>query len=96
MQLLLDEQTDNGSSSAIAFSPTLYNLGKGTVIAFGTWDTATVTFQFSPNNTDWYTFSTDTTFTEDGWSNFEINGSVYIRATLSSVGDNTSVSFGIL
>lgn len=96
MKLLFDSQTENGSSSSLSFIPSVYNFGKGAVIAFGTWDTATMTLEFSPDGTNWYAVGSDTTFTADGWSNFEMNGSVDLRATLSSVGENTDLSFGIL
>lgn len=97
MKLLLDAADSNGNSSAIDFKSTIYNgYGKGAVVAFGTWDTATITLQFSPDGTNWYAVGTDTTFTANGWSNFEINGDVQIRANLSSVGGSTSVSIGLM
>lgn len=97
MQLLLEDATSNGSSDPIDFSPKESNFGKGAVIAFGTWDTATVTFEFSPDGgTTYYAVGSDTTFSANGWSNFEIQGIVKLRATLSSVGLGTSVSFGIM
>lgn len=99
MDLLLEDQTTNttGGQTTTPFTPTLYNQGKGAVIAFGTWDTATATLEFSPDNeATWYTLSTDTTFTADGWSNFEMQGKVSLRASLSSVGAGTTISFGIL
>jgi hypothetical protein len=99
MQLLLENQTANttGTQTNINFIANNINLGKGAVIAFGTFDTCTVTLEFSPDEGDnWYTVGTDTTFTSEGWSNFEINGGCKLRGSVSSVGGSTDISLGIL
>lgn len=62
-----------------------------TVYAYGTWDTATVTIQISPDSgTTWFNV-TSGAFTADGYLTFEARATS-IRAVVSSVGASTSVS----
>ena len=95
---LLDGVTTNSSGEAVTFTPDLYNgYGKGCVYAYGTFDTCTITLEFTPDSgTTWVAVGTDTTFTSAGYSNFEINGTTQIRGTVSSVGASTDVSLILL
>jgi len=98
MLLLLDEVEANttGSQDTFKWNPSLANSGKGMVYAFGTWDGATLTVEFSPDGgTTWFAIGTDTTFTASGWANFEMQGMVLIRGSISSVG-TTTLSLGLL
>lgn len=99
MILILDEQAANtdGSQDTFNWVPYNYNNGKGVVFAFGTFDGATITVEFSPDKGDnWFELdSVNTTFTALGWSNFEMQGIVWLRGTVADVG-TTSVSLGIL
>ena len=98
MKLLLSEATANttGTQTVVDFTSNIYNGGKASVIAFGTWGGATITLQFSPDGgTTWYAVGTSTTFTANGWATFEIHGRVKIRASLTNAG-TTSLSIGIL
>lgn len=99
-KLLLSDQTENtdGSQTTLTLSNTLNHSKFYTVVAYGTWDTATVTLKLSPDSgTTWITVGTSTTFTADGWANVYINpgADMVIRGDVTSVGASTSVSLKI-
>ncbi len=99
MILLLEDQTANttGTQDTLTLDAS-HIYGKYlTVTAYGTWDTATATLEFSPDGgTTWITAGTETTFTADGGGNFWCNRGVIIRFSLSSVGGSTSISAGVI
>lgn len=99
MQLLLEDQTANttGAQDVLDWNPSMSNGGKGAVYAFGTFDTCTITLEFSPDlGTTWIAVGTDTTFTAAGYANFEIYGIVQLRGSVTSVDTGTEVSLGVL
>ena len=86
----MDKVFTGGSSNS---QSTTYNWvgGVGQFMAKGTWDTATLKMQMSPDEgTTWIDIGTSVTFTSDGIGNFEL-GPSDIRADLSSVGASTSL-----
>jgi len=88
----LDAATSNSTGLVFDVSESgVYNIG-----AYGTWDTATVTFYVSLNEdpgqaTNGFTDSNGT-FTADGGYNLELHKGSKVWATLSSVGGSTSVT----
>ena len=66
--------------------------GTMTFAAWGTWDGATVTLQYSPDGgTTWIPVGSDTTLTANGAANFRVAAGMQIRCVVSGVG-TTSVS----
>lgn len=61
---------------------------------WGTWDTATLIVQTSPNDSEWTSFnSSDMTFTEAAAPvDIFVAKGEYVRATLSSVGASTEIN----
>lgn len=85
---LLSAQTSNGSGS-----PATWNGGGvGTVFVYGTWDSAQVDIEVSPDGSTWVALGGDMAFTEDGVQNFDLAAGVKVRATVTSAGASTSVS----
>jgi len=87
MPQLLTNADSNSSSSAVQSAdsdPTL-------IVAAGTWDTATLTLEVSPDNgTTWV--STGDTLTANGVIKIDLPWGTRFRVTLSSVGGSTSVN----
>ena len=78
------------TASATATS-TVYNFpgGVGQFMAAGTWDSATLKLQMSPDEgTTWFDVGTDTTLTADGIGNFDL-GVCDIRANLTVTGTSS-------
>lgn len=99
MKLLLDTQTSNtdGSQSTLTMANSLLFGKYITVVAYGTWDGATVTLEFSPDSgSTWITAGTNTTFTDNGGGNFWSNYGLDIRFSLTSAGESTSISAGVV
>ena len=65
--------------------------GNGAFFASGTWDTATVTLEWSPNNSTWYSLGSAFALSANGFKNFSAP-SGFIRLALTSPGGTTSVS----
>jgi hypothetical protein len=84
---LFEGQTANANSTATIDWPG----GKGTVVGYGTWDTSSLKFQWSPDGGTTYIDLALTAMTANDYDNFEI-GPGKIRANLSSVGASTSVN----
>ncbi|MCP4992864.1 MAG: hypothetical protein GY934_03615 [Gammaproteobacteria bacterium] len=89
MQNLFSAQTADGSEVS-------GSLGAGlkTVFCWGTFDSATVKVQLSPDGSEWFDLD-DLTFTAKGVVNFMTQIGVQYRANLSSAGGSTSVNLGI-
>ena len=88
MQLLTD-QTANASSTKKWNNPR-----KSTGTAYGTWDTSTLTFEYTPDGgTTWIAIASG--LTANGYQQWELPGQYEVRATLSSVGGTTSISVAI-
>ena len=84
---LLTDVSANGNGTAV-------NTPGGTLTfsAFGTWDGATVTLQYSPDaGTTWMAVGSDTTMTADGVANVRLPPGTPMRCVVSGVG-TTSVS----
>lgn len=80
-------KTANFSSDAVQ-----WNGGAGTFSAWGTWNGATVSLEWSPDGgTTWIAVGSASTFTENGLAKFSL-GVGHIRATLSNAGGTTSLS----
>lgn len=88
----LDAASSNSTGLVFDVSESgIYNIG-----AYGTWDTATVTFYVSVDEapgkaTNGFTDS-NATFTADGGYNVELHKGAKVWAALSSVGGSTSVT----
>lgn len=65
--------------------------GEGAFFASGTWDTATVTLEWSPNNSTWYSLGSSFALSADGFKNFAVP-SGFIRLALTSPGGTTSIN----
>tara|TARA_Y100000004_G_scaffold196525_1_gene266784 strand:- start:2209 stop:2517 length:309 start_codon:yes stop_codon:yes gene_type:complete len=84
---VLNAVSTNSNSSTYDF-----NKGEGQIVAAGTWDSATVKLQMSPDGgTTWVDVGSASTFTEDGTASFALNP-CKVRVNVSSVGSSTSVS----
>tara|TARA_R100001086_G_scaffold248981_2_gene187264 strand:+ start:61 stop:369 length:309 start_codon:yes stop_codon:yes gene_type:complete len=85
-KVLTNVSTDSSSST--------YNwdVGEGQFVVSGTFDSATVKLQMSPDSgTTWIDVGTASTFTVDGAASFSLN-SCKVRANVSSAGASTDVS----
>ena len=99
MKLLLDAQLINttGTQDAFTLNASHINGSYNTVVAYGNWNGATATLEFSPDaGVTWITAGTNTTFTEDGGGNIWVNRGVMIRFSLSSAGAGTDIDAGII
>jgi predicted amidohydrolase len=84
---VLTAVTSNSNSSTYNF-----NKGEGQVVVAGTWVTATVKLQMSPDGgTTWVDAGSASTFTADGISSFALNA-CKVRVNVSSVGASSSVN----
>lgn len=99
MKMLLTSQTTNTTGTQITQNTqnTLLMGEYRTVSAWGTWDGATVTLEFSPDEgTTWIACGADTTFTEDGGGNLYIAPQgILIRGSVSSAGASTDVNLSM-
>ena len=82
---LFSGATANSNSATVTWPG-----GRGMFMGKGTWDTSTLTLQFSGDGTNWVTAVT--ALTADGGSMFELPRGTAVRANLSSVGLSTAVS----
>ena len=82
---LLAAATANSNSATVTWGG-----GRGMFMGKGTWNTSTLTFQYSGDGTNWVTVVT--AITADGGAMFELPRGTQVRANLSSVGATTSVS----
>lgn len=93
---LLKNQTTNGSGDALTILNKTSYVHFYTVVAYGTWDTATLTLQISPDDgTTWIAHSTGATFTDNGHSKVELGPGIQLRGTVSSVGTGTDLNLKI-
>ncbi len=90
MQNLFSAQTADGSEVSDSLGA-----GLKTVFCWGTFDSATVKVQLSPDGLEWFDFS-DLTFTAKAAMNFKTQIGVQYRANLSSAGGSTSVNLSIV
>lgn len=101
MKMLLtnqDSNTDGSQDTQTLENSLLFGTGL-TVIAWGTWNGATVSFEVSPDGgTTWIAYSTSTNFTANGIQKAEINPdlNVKVRGSVTSVGESTDVNLAIL
>jgi len=80
----------NASTTAIQIEP-----GKSTAFFYGTWDTSSLTFEFSPDNgTTW--FPVVAAKTANATFDFTAYSDLDYRATLASVGAGTSVNLWVV
>ncbi len=86
---LFSGQTANGSVGMDAIAD-----GLQTVFCWGTFDSATVKVQLSPDGSEWFDLD-DLTFTAKSVMNFKTQAGVQYRATLSSAGGSTSVNLAV-
>jgi len=99
MKLLLDgQQIDTaGSQDTYTLDASHIYGNYTTVAAYGTWDGATATLEFSVDSgTTWITAGSNTTFTANGGGNFWCNKGIMIRFSLSGAGAGTDISAGIV
>ena len=82
---LFSGATANSNSATVTWGG-----GRGRFMGAGTWDTSTLTLQYSGDATNWVTAVT--AITADGGSMFELPLGTQVRANLSSVGATTAVS----
>jgi len=96
---LLENQTIDTSGSQLS-QDTQNTLLMGeyrTVTAWGTWDGATVTLEFSPDEgTTWIACGDDTTFTADGGGNLYVAPQgILLRGSVTSAGASTDVNLSM-
>jgi hypothetical protein len=92
---LLTAQTTDDSSTVFKHStfPEIEHSGNYFFFAWGTWDGATMTLEFSPDDgTTWVACGANTTLTADGAGWALVPNRVQLRATVSSAGASTSLS----
>ena len=95
MTFLLESQTANtdGSQDTIYLGNTLIYGSYYNLFAYGTWDTATMKLEISPDSgITWLDYGTDATFTANGWAEIRLNPGITIRGSVSSVGENTDLN----
>jgi hypothetical protein len=86
MNKLFTARTTNGSSSTVPSNGRTL-----TVVASGTWDSATLTVEVSPDSgTTWV--PTDTSFTASGVKTCIFDEGVLYRLTVASAGAGTSLN----
>jgi hypothetical protein len=102
MAILINQlvTTDGNYPSADGVSWVGYDLGEGTALANGTFDGATVTYEFkNPVSSTWAALGTDTTLTSSGGGAFRLQGSatspVRVRVTVSGAGAGTSIGLAM-
>lgn len=88
---LYTAQTGNDTLAAVPVTGFVQN----TLYAFGTFDTATIALEASPDGGTTWLAVTDASFTEAGMIRLDF-AATHIRAVVSSVGGSTSLSFWIL
>ncbi len=96
--LLIEQETDTTGSQPTQRTENTLLMGQyRTVVAWGTWDGATVTTEFSPDDgTTWIECGTDTTFGADGGGNIYVDPQgILIRGSVSGAGASTSVSLSM-
>ena len=83
-------QTANGSTSSLNWDG-----GKGQVIASGTWDSATLQLEMSPDSgTKWVSAGDECKLSDSGGFNFDLNP-MNVRLTVASAGASTSLNVWI-
>lgn len=98
MTFLLENQTANtdGSQSTLYLGNTLIYGSYYNIFAYGTWDTATLKLEVSPDGgTTWMEYGTTATFTANGWAKVELNPGITIRGSVSSVDTETDLNLVI-
>lgn len=99
MKLLLENQTTNtdGSQATQTLNNSLLFGKYLTVFAYGTWDGATATLEFSPDSgVTWITAGNDTTFTEDSGGNIYVTpGGISLRFSITGAGASTDITAGV-
>lgn len=93
MARLFTDQSTDGTQQLADTAPPSDDARTYSAYAWGTFDTATVAVQTSPDGgTTWFE---EASFTAKGKSNFTVGGGVLIRGEVSSAGGSTSVSLAI-
>tara|TARA_Y100000004_G_C8899258_1_gene405591 strand:- start:374 stop:685 length:312 start_codon:yes stop_codon:yes gene_type:complete len=83
-------QTANGSTSSLNWDG-----GKGQVMASGTWDSATLQLESSPDGgTTWISCGDECKLSDSGMFNFDLNP-CNVRLTVASAGGSTSLNVWI-
>ncbi len=83
---------DDDSSVVIAWGG-----GLGTAAAYGTWSSATMTFEVSyDNGITYFAIGSDTTLTVDGHGNFDLPEGVLLRGTSSGGAGSVALTLEIL
>ena len=73
-----------------------WNGGRGSFVASGTWDGATVTFSAADESGDFIDLGSDAVLTADGIVNFDLPAGFTLRATLSNDGATTSLTAAVV
>jgi hypothetical protein len=71
----------------VGFSP-----GRYTLVAWGTWDGATVSLELSPDGGTTWIAITGASFTDDGAANIDTQAGLTYRGAVSGAGASTSVT----
>lgn len=93
--------TANGSSTARQIKSIVRDLEGSserqtwTIIADGTWDSASLQLDFGPTADGPWQTSSDVTFDADGAQITELSRELWVRATLSSAGGSTDVNLWV-
>ena len=81
--LFLAKSTDTSGTTHV------WGGGLGCFQATGTWDGATVTFEYTGDGTNWNAVGSTTTLTANGGATFELPRGTRVRATVSSAGTSS-------
>jgi hypothetical protein len=88
---LFEDQDANANGDTFNFVG-----GKCMLLAFGTFDTCSMTVQVSHNGTEWINYSTVTAITAAKAVDLELPAGIFIRGVMASVGASTSASLVLI
>jgi hypothetical protein len=77
-------KTTNGAGDDLG-----WNGGRGSLVARGTWDGATITFSAADSSGAFIDLGSDAVLTADGIVNFDLPAGFTLRATVSGVGTSS-------
>ena len=84
---LFEDQDANANGETFNFTG-----GKCILLAFGTFNTCSMTVQVSHDGSTWIDYSTVTAITADKAVDLELPKGIFIRGVMASVGASTSAS----
>lgn len=95
MATIFSARTTNGNSDPVSFSDLGATINRpATVYVWGTFDSATVDIQVSPDGSEWFP-TTGGQFTEKGAKTIELTAHQF-RLVVASAGGSTSINAAVL